>query len=134
MANGAEVSSDMKNVFLDRGFKTIPANTAYVSGAIGTGTTTPDPSDTVLESIISGWNTGIDHRDYETGFPTFDTTNRRASARVFVSSSQANGNTITEYADFNGDATPKIGGHFVFTGITKTSSIQVFFKPTYRFL
>ena len=130
---GSIATNTMKNVFLDRAFKTSPANTAYVSGSIGTGTTEPVAGDTALQTVISNWNGSTDFKGYESGFPTFDTTNRRVSTRMFVSSTQANGNTITEYGDFNSDTTtPKIGGRFVFTGIVKTSSIQIFFKTQYR--
>lgn len=134
MSNGAVASNNMKNLLLDRAFKASPTYSAYVSGSVGVGTNTPVAGDTALQSVISGWNGGSNYKGYESGSPTFDTTNRRVSTRMFVSSTQANSNTITEYVDVNGDGTPTIGGRFVFTGIAKTSNIQIFFKPTYRIL
>lgn len=131
MANGAVVTKNMKNVMLDRGFKATPTNLAYTQGSIGTGTTTPAEGDTALETVISSWNT-TDFKDYATGFPSFDAPNKKVTVRTIVTSTQANSNTITEYGDFNKDGTPVIGGHFVFTGIIKTTSIQVFFTPTYK--
>ena len=131
---GAIATNAMKNLLLNRAFKTSPDNGAYVSGAIGTSAVNPVAGDTALGTVISGWNSGSDYKGYESGSPTFDTTNRRVSTRMFVSSTQANSNTITEYVDVNGDGTPTIGGRFVFTGIAKTSNIQIFIKPTYRMI
>jgi len=133
MAN-AVATKDMKNVLLNRAFKSSPDYTAYSRGSIGTSTTAATESDTGLGSVISGWNSGSDYKDYESGYPSFDEANKKVSTRMFVPSTKANGNTISEYGDFNTDASPKIGGHFVFTGVTKTSSIQVYFTPTYKMI
>ena len=127
----ASATNDMKNTLLDRGFNTTPTFGAYVSGAIGTSSGAAVVSDTSLTSIISGWNNGADFKGYESGFPKFDTTARTVTTRLFVTSTQANSNILAEYGDFNGDTTPKIGGHFTYTPITKNSSIQVFFIPRY---
>lgn len=120
-----------KNTVLNRAFKVTPDYTANVSGSIGTSGATATAADTGLLAVISNWNT-TDFKGYETNFPSFDEANRRVSLRTFVTSTQANGNVIREYGDFNGDATPRIAGRFTFDGITKVSGIQIFFTPRYE--
>jgi len=110
-----------------------PTDTAFTRGSVGTGTGTPQESDTALGTVITNWSAGSsDFKVYETGFPTFDTANKRVSTKTFVASTEANSNSITEYGDFNTDGTPIMAGRFVHTAITKTSSIQIFYTPTYR--
>jgi len=130
---GSTVTSVMKNTLLNRGFKTSPDYTAYVSGSIGTASGTPVAADTALGAVVASWNGGTNFKDYEPNFPSFDEPNLRVSTRMLVTASQGNGNTIAEYADFNKDTPIRIGGRFVFNGIVKTTAIQVFFTPTYRF-
>lgn len=135
MAIGAVATDKMRNVLFNRAFKSSPDYTSFSKGAIGTGTTTPTTSDTDLESVISNWNGGAsDYKSYETNYPTFDEGTKKVTTRVFVTANDANANVITEFADFNTDGTPLIGGRFVFNGITKTSAIQVYFTITYRLI
>lgn len=136
MVSGASAvaTNDMKNTLLDRAFKANPSFTAYVSGSIGTSSGAALASDTAITSVISGWNNGSDFKGYETGFPTFDSTSRTVTTRLFVTATQANGNVLAEYGDFNGDTTARIGGHFTHTLITKNNSIQVFYIPRYRMI
>lgn len=127
------VTNVFKNTMLNRTFKETPDYSFIQKGSIGIGTTNAAVDDTDLESVISGWANGDDKKIYEDGFPALFEPDKTASTRTFVTSLQANGNSITEYADFNGDGgTPRIGGRFTFTGITKNKNIQVFFKPIYR--
>ena len=122
----------MKNVLLNRGFKSTPTYSAYVSGSIGTSSGAAVESDTGLVSVISGWNGGSDYKGYEANYPSFDEANKTVTTRLFVASTQANGNKIVEYGDFNGDATAKLGGRFVFEEVDKTSSIQLFITARYK--
>ena len=132
MANGSIATTIMKNTLLNRGFSSSPTYTAYSRAGIGTGTTTPAAADTGNTTPITAWNSGSDYKSYETSYPSFDEANKRVSVKMIVAATQANSNTITEYCDFNTDATPRAGGHFVFTGIPKTSAVQINFTPTYR--
>ena len=133
MVSGSSVivTNVMKNVFLERAFSSSPLSGAYVSGAIGTSSGVALVTDTALGSIVSGW-AGGDYKGYETGYPVFDVTNKTVQTRMFVSSAQGNGNTISEYADFT--STGQIGGRFTFNGIAKTSSIQIFINTKYKML
>lgn len=132
MANGAIATTIMKNTLLNRSFKSSPDYTAYSQFGIGTGTTTPAAADTGNTTPITLWNGGTTYKNYESGYPSFDEANKRVSVRSIVTATQANSNNISEYADFNTDGTPRVGGHIVFTAIAKTSSIQINFTTTYR--
>ena len=132
MANGAIATAIFKNTLLNRGFKLTPSYTNYSRFGIGTGTTTPAEGDTNNTTPVVNWNAGSTYKNWEAAYPTFDEPNKRVSMRGIVTATQANGNTLSEYADFNTDGTPRIAGHFVYTGITKTSSVQVTYTITYR--
>lgn len=132
MATGAIFSKAGFNAMLNRAFKASPDYTAPTRFKIGTGTTTPTVTDTDLETPILAWNVGSDYKDFVSGYPTFDEVNQKVTTQAFVSSTEANTNTITEYGEFNTDGSPVMSSHVVFTGITKTSAIQVFITTTYR--
>lgn len=132
MANGASATKIFKNTLLNRGFNSSPSYTNYSRFGIGTGTTTPSDADTGNGTPVTVWNAGSDYKNYETGYPSFDEANAKVSVRGIVTSTQSNGVTLSEYADFNTDGTPRVGGHFVYTGISKTSSVQVNFTIVYR--
>ena len=121
-------------VLFNRAFKASPDFTAFTRGTIGVGTSTPAASDTVLQTPIAGWNAGSNYKAYESSYPSFDPTNRRVTLQTYVLSTQANDNNVTEYADANSDTVPSIAGRFVFTAITKTSGIEIYFLPTYRLI
>lgn len=131
MASSSVVTNNGKNTVLNRLFKTSPDYSAIISGAIGTSGATASASDTDLLAKITGEFAGQDYKGYETSYPSFDESNKRVSLRTFVTSTQANGNILREYGDFNGDATPRILGRFTFEDITKTSGIQIYFTPRY---
>lgn len=120
------------NALLNRGYKSSPDNLPPSRFKIGTGTTTPADTDTGLETVIAGWNAASDFKDFVNGYPTFDTANQKVTVQGFIGASQANGNSITEYGDFNTDGTPVCSSHIVFTAITKVSTIQVFITTKYR--
>lgn len=132
MATGAIFTNTGKNTVLNRLLKSSPDYTNLSRFGIGTGTTTPAVTDTGNTTPITAWNGGSDYKNFESGYPTFDTSNRRATWRGLVTATQANSNTIAEFADFNTDGSPRVGAHVVVNGIVKTSSIQVFVDFTYR--
>lgn len=134
MSNGAIATKIFKNTLFNRGFKDSPSYTAYTRGSIGTGTTTPVEGDSALAAVISGWNSGSDYKNYESNYPSFDESNKKVTVEMFIPTTLASGQTITEYADFNSDGTPRIGGRVVFTGIAKTPSIQIYLTATYSFV
>lgn len=134
MATGAVITKIGKNTALNRLFKASPTYTAITKFGIGTGTTTPAEGDTGNTTPITLWSGGSTYKSFESGYPTYDETNKRVTWRGLISSTEANSNTITEVADFNTDGTPRVGAHIVMSGITKTSSIQVYIDFTWRFV
>jgi len=132
MANGAVITKNGANAIFNRAYKATPDYTVPSRFKIGIGTTTPAEADTGLKTVIAGWNAASDFKDFVSGYPTFDTTNQKVTTQGFIGATQANGNTITEFGDFNTDGTPICSSHLVFTGITKVATIQVFVTTTYK--
>lgn len=132
MAIGAFFTVSGMACLLDRGFKTSPTYTVPSRFKIGTGTTTPTQADRFIETPITAWSGGSDFKNYVSSYPTFDTINQKVTVQGFIASTEANGNVITEYGDFNSDSAPVISSHIVFTGITKASTIQMYVTTIYR--
>ena len=131
MASGAQLSSSMFNNALQMLFNSATDTRSYTAFAIGTGTTTPLPSNTTLESTILGWAGGTaNSKAYST--VSFDSVNQQVTLRGFITASEANSVTLTEYTDVNTLATPGIAAHFVATdGPTKTAAVQVTYLTIY---
>lgn len=132
MANGIVYTEDGYNSSLNRIFKASPDYLAPTRFKIGTGTTTPDVSDTDLDTPITGWYLAGDYKNYVSGYPTFNTTDQKVTVQAFIASTEANSNSITEYGDFNADGSPVMFSRQVFTSITKTDAIQVFITTRFK--
>lgn len=126
MATGSVITDNGKKIILNRTFKATPDYTAPSQFKVGTDTTTPDVSDTDLGAavVISG---GLYVKDLVSGYPTIDEGAFTATMRSLLFTTDANGNSITEYGSFNNDGTPKLFSRGVFTAISKTSTVQVIF-------
>ncbi len=131
MANSAVYTVSGMVGLLNRGYKGSPDYTVPSRFGIGTGSTTAVVNDVFLETPITAWSGGSDFKNYVAGFPTFDEINQKVTVRGFVASTEANGNSITEYGDFNTDAAPNLSSHIIFTGITKTSTVQIYITTTF---
>ncbi|MCF7861154.1 hypothetical protein K9M79_02825 [Candidatus Woesearchaeota archaeon] len=109
---------------LNRTFKATPDYLEPSVFKVGTGTGTPEVSDTDLGTavIISG---GAYIKDFISGYPILDETNLQATIRCFLNSLEANGNNLTEFGIFNEDGTPLMFSRAVHTAINKTSSVQI---------
>ena len=116
---------------LNRGYKTTPTYTVPSRFGIGTGTTTATEADVGLETPITSWSAASDFKNFVSGYPIFDEATQEVQVQGYIASTEANGNTITEYGDFNTDSAPLISSHVVFTGITKTNAVQVYITTTY---
>jgi hypothetical protein len=107
--------------------------TVFSTFRIGTGTDTPAATNTGLQTGLTAWATGgVTYKPFITGYPTYNTTDRTVTWRGQVSSTEANGNTLTEVAEFNTDGTPVIGSRTVFTGIVKSSSVQIIMEIKHK--
>ena len=125
MTVGSVLTKNGFNALMNRAFSNSGTYTIPSRFKIGTGTTTPSTADTDVTTPITAWSGGIDYKNYNTAI-TFDTTNQKVTTQGFIASTEANGNTITEYGEFNTDDSPVMFTHTVFTSITKTSAIQAF--------
>jgi len=131
MATGSIFSNNGFQLAIDRLFGNPTAHSIVSKFGIGTGTATPTISDTALQTPIVAWSGGSDYKAYTAGHPDFSTS-LKVIVQGFISPTEANGNSITEYGDFNTDGTPIMASRQVVTGITKTSAIQAFFTTTYK--
>lgn len=116
---------------LNRGYKATPDYTVPSRFGIGTGTTTVTEADVALETPITSWSAASDFKNFVSGYPIFDEETQEVQVQGYIASTEANGNVITEYGDFNTDSAPLISSHVVFTGITKTNAVQVYITTTY---
>lgn len=125
MGNGQIITESGNLIQLHRTFIASPTLSAPSKFKVGTGTTTPDSSDTDLDNVvaINGGNT----KSFVSGYPVLDETNLQSTIRCLINSVEANGNSITEFGLFNEDGSPLMFSRTVFTAITKTSSVEVSF-------
>ena len=123
MGTGQIITNSGLKIALNRTFKTNPDYLAPTKFKVGTGTTTPTSSDTDVESVvtINGGNT----KSFVSGYPVLDETNFQATIRCLLDTTEANGNSLTEFGLFNEDASPLMFSRTVFTAISKTTSVQV---------
>lgn len=105
---------------------------APITFAIGTGTTAPVESNTSLETMIVAWYGGGNYKPVLAGYPTFDTTNKRATVRCYVASTEANGNNISETGLFNTDGTPVMLDRHTFTAVTKNAQTEIIFETIFE--
>ncbi len=107
---------------LDRTFLSSPTRLSPTQFKIGTGVTTPDVTDTDLETPVN--INGSDFKNFVSGFPTLDILNMIATIRCFVATTEANGNSLTEFGVVNEDGSPLLFSHAVHSALIKTDSIQ----------
>ena len=121
IGTGNVVTNNGRIIALNRTFKATPDYTAPTKFRVGTGTNTPVPADSDLQTkvIISGGN--YDKTQYA-GYPVLDETAMLGRLKGQLSVSEANGNALTEFGFVNTDGTIKLFSRAVFTAINKTSS------------
>lgn len=126
MANGNVVTTTGRKIAINRIFKATPDYLAPSQFKVGTGTTTPVVADTGLQTPVD-ITTGVQVKDVLAGYPSLDETNMVATTRTTLFTTDANGNTLTEFGLFNKDGTPKMFSHCVHTAIAKTLSVQIIY-------
>ena len=125
MATGTKITDSGLKISLNRTYKATPDYTAPTLFKIGTGTTAPATSDTDVETGVN--INGGATKSLVTGYPVLDETNMQATSRCLLSTTEGNGNSITEFGLFNTDGSVLMFSHAVFTSITKNTSVQVSF-------
>lgn len=123
MANGSIITDDGKKIMMDRTFNSVPDRTSVSQFKIGTSSQTPSVSDTDLISPVS--IDGDNFKNFVTGYPILDLLNMQVTFRGIVLSTEANGNSLTEFGTVNSDGTPLLFSRSVHTQINKTDSIEI---------
>jgi hypothetical protein len=121
MTSGTVVTTLGRKIALNRLFKAVPDYTAPTIFDVGTGNTTPNITDTALVTPIS-----LD-KTFVTGYPILDETNMQSTIRCLILTTEANGNSLTEFGLKNTDGTKKLFSRAVYTAITKTSAVQIIY-------
>ena len=122
---GQKITDNGRLIALHRTFTASPTITAISQFRVGTGTTNPTSANTAMETAVN--INGGQLKNFVTSYPVLDTTNFQSTVRAFLTSLEANSNTLTEMGTFNTDGTPLLFSRATFTGIVKTSSIEVTF-------
>jgi hypothetical protein len=123
MSNGHLIVTQGRKISQHRIFTVSPSYTAPNWFKVGTGTTTPAATDTALANAITIGGSAT--KAIASGYPTYDDTNMVITTRCIVLTTECNGNTITEFGLANNDGTPLLFSRAVFTGIAKTTSVQI---------
>jgi hypothetical protein len=124
MGTGGVVVNSGRNIALKRLYGT--SVTAVSTVSVGTGTSTPAVTDTGLQTAQE---TGI---AINAGYPSYDTANRRSTAKYFLDANTGNGHDLTEVGEFNTDGTPVMFGHDVHAAVTKTTAIEITYVITHE--
>lgn len=125
MATGSIITTLGKKIALNRLWTPSPTYTSPTLFKVGTGTNTPVIGDTDLQTPVD--IDGDNFKGFVTGYPTLDETNMQSTIRTVLLTTEANGNSLTEFGIVNTDGTKKLFSRVVFTPITKTTSVQVIF-------
>ncbi len=117
---------------LERTYSSTVTKTVISAFKIGTGTTDPLVSDTSLQTPITGWYSSGDTKTFISGYPSFDTTNNEVTIQGFVSSTEANGNDISEFGTVNTDTSEIMDCRSTFTAISKSTTDEITFTQVLR--
>ena len=131
MATGQILVDNGKKIILDRSFNSIPTRSAPSQIKVGTGTNTPLSGDTDLQTPVD--IDGDNFKGFSTGYPSIDFTALSSEIRAILLTTEANGNSLTEFGIVNSDGTPLLFMRAVFTAITKNNTTQVTFIQKTRF-
>lgn len=126
MANGLILTTNGKKIILNRTFKETPDYKAPTQFKVGTGTATPVIGDTDLGTPVD-ITAGVQVKDFASGYPSLNETTLQSTIRGVLLTTEANGNSLTEFGTFNEDASPLMFNRIVHTAISKTSSVQVIY-------
>ena len=126
MATGSIITTLGKKIALNRLWTPSPTYTSPTLFKVGTGTNTPVIGDSDLQNPVD-ITAGVQTKAFAAGYPTLDEVNMQSTIRTILLTTDANGNSITEFGIVNTDGTKKLFSRAVFTPITKTTAVQVIF-------
>jgi hypothetical protein len=123
---GQVVTNGGRRLMQNRTFNSSPTITTPSLFSVGTGSTLPQVTDSMLQTpvIITG---GSYTKIFITGYPTFDVPNIVTTISCQLLTTDANGNSLTEFGILNTDGSPVLFSHCTHMAITKTTSTQVIY-------
>jgi len=132
MVNGNIFVDNGRKIIMHRAFEDSSGYTKPNMFKVGTGTTIPLVTDTVLATpiLISGSPT----KSLNVGYPVFDDSSNQVTNRGMLTTVDCNGESITEFGLVNTDGTPQLFSRCVFTPVTKTSTVQLIFVEKDMFI
>lgn len=122
-----QVTNDGLKIMLDRAFIASPTRTAVNEFCIGKSQTTPQVTDTDLDSKVEFDASEGDYKSFETDYPSLDASTMEVTCRGIVSDTQCNGETLNGAGIVNNDGTKLLACLGSFTGIAKTTSKRLIF-------
>jgi hypothetical protein len=111
-----------KNYILKRLFDANPTQSATTQFGLGTGTANPTEEDTALGSKNYGYS------NMDSGYPSYDTSNNKATLRATLDEATGNGLSFTEAGLVNTDVDPVLMSRATFTSIDKTAALRQIFE------
>ena len=131
MANGSKITNDGLKIMLNRSWKSSPDFTVPSEFKVGTGTNTPTVTDTDLQTAVN--IDGDNFKGFVTGYPVLDEVNIQVTIRTILSTTDANGNVLTEVGLVNTDGSRLLYSRTVHNAITKNNQTQVIYVQKDRF-
>ena len=121
MSSGNLITTNGRIIAQDRLWNAVPTYSEPSTFEVGTGTTTPLVTDTDLQTSVYG------PKVFASGYPVLDETTLNTTVRCLLLTTEANGNSLTEFGIKNTDGTPMLFSHAVHTAITKSAAVQVIY-------
>ena len=125
MVIGGTLTTSALKLAFNRIYKTVPDYSIIEKFKVGTGTNTPQQSDTDLQTPVN--INGGQTKDFENTFPQLDEPNKEATIRCRLASTEADGNLLTEVGIFNTDGTPLMECRDVYTSISKSNTDEIIY-------
>jgi hypothetical protein len=120
-----QITNDGLKIILERLISETPTRSSINAFCAGKSQTTPNATDTELDSMVEFDSSEGDYKSFETGYPSLDTSKLELTFRGIVSDTQCNGETLNASGIVNNDSTKLLGCLGTFTGISKTTSKRI---------
>ena len=117
-----EITNDGLKIIMERAFVASPTRSVVSEFCMGKSQTTPQVTDTDLDSKVEFDGSEGDYKSFETGYPSLDASTMEVTCRGIVADTQCNGETLNGAGIVNSDGTKLLAGLGSFTGIAKTTS------------
>jgi len=105
--------------------------TALSRFRVGSGTTEPAATDVAMTTLVQIG--GEDYKALMAGYPSVNATERTIICMGTLSSTECNGETLTEFGLTNSDGSYILYSHDTHTAVIKSSSVQIIYKTVDTF-